>query len=117
MVGGGCAAASILIDHSSASARSASRWAFFANSRVRSARIFAPMILPPKMTSRFLVLMAGAITAAVATPRNAFGLRSVTSSPARSDQQASADDAERAERPPRPPDSADVHVPRVDKHA
>ena len=47
----------------------------------------------------------------------AFGLRSVTSSPPRSDQQASADDAERAERPPRPPDSADVHVPRVDKHA
>jgi hypothetical protein len=47
----------------------------------------------------------------------AFGLRSVTSSPARSDQQASADDSERAERPPRPPDSADVHVPRVDKHA
>ena len=46
-----------------------------------------------------------------------FGLRSVTSSPPRSDQQASADDAERAERPPRPPDSADVHVPRVDKHA
>ena len=31
-----------------------------------------------------------------------FGLRSVTSSPPRSDQQASADDAERAERPPRP---------------
>ena len=47
----------------------------------------------------------------------AFGLRSVTSSPPRSDQQASADDNERAERPPRPPDSADVHVPRVDKHA
>ena len=84
----------------------------------------------------FLGLMAGAITAAIATPRNAtrirrqkspgytsnpcsgaFGLRSVTSSPPRSDQQASADDAERAERPPRPPDSADVHVPRVDKHA
>ena len=43
----------------------------------------------------------------------AFGLRSATSSPPRSDQQARADDAERAERPPRPPDSADVHVPRL----
>src|SRR6516165_5053656 len=31
------------------------------------------MILPPKMTSRFLVLMAGAITAAIATPRNPLG--------------------------------------------
>ena len=27
------------------------------------------MILPPKMTSRFFVLMAGAITAAIATPQ------------------------------------------------
>jgi hypothetical protein len=31
----------------------------FANSRACSARIFAPIILPPKMTSRFFVLMAG----------------------------------------------------------
>ena len=125
-----------LIDHASASARSAARTASCTRSRAYWARIFAPMIRPPKMTSRFLVLMAGVITAAIATPRNAtrirrqkfpaytnnpcsgaFGLRSVTSSPPRSDQQASADDAERAERPPRPPDSADVHVPRVDKHA
>jgi hypothetical protein len=42
----------------SASARSASRAAFLAASRAPLARIFAPMIGPPQMTSRDLVLMA-----------------------------------------------------------
>ena len=43
----------------SASARSAARMASLAALRAESARIFAPMILPPQMTSRFLVLMVG----------------------------------------------------------
>ena len=73
--------------------------------------------------ARLLAIETGAVVArsAISWTRypcsGAFGLRSVTSSPPRSDQHASADDAERAERPPRPPNSADVHVPRVDKHA
>jgi hypothetical protein len=42
-----------------ASARSASRAAFLASSRACLARISAPMIWPPQMTSRDLVPMAG----------------------------------------------------------
>ncbi len=50
---------SMRIDQASASARSASRTACLARSRARSARIFAPRIWLPKITSRDLVLMAG----------------------------------------------------------
>jgi hypothetical protein len=47
------------IDQRLASARSAARMASVAALRADSACIFAPMILPPQMTSRFLVLMVG----------------------------------------------------------
>src|SRR5580704_2011077 len=46
-------------DQASASARSAARTAFLASARALSARIFAPLIALPQMTSRDLVLMAG----------------------------------------------------------
>jgi hypothetical protein len=49
-------------DHASASDRSAARVAFCAFWRAVWARISAPMIRPPQITSRFLVLML-AITA------------------------------------------------------
>lgn len=53
----------------SASARSAARAAFIASWRAVSARIFAPMIRLPQMTSRVLVLMLN-ITAAAMPSRN-----------------------------------------------
>src|ERR1700749_3076379 len=46
-------------DQASASARSAARTAFLASARALSARIFAPLIALPQMTSRDLVLMIG----------------------------------------------------------
>ena len=51
-----------------------------ANSRACSARIFAPMILPPKMTSHFLVLMAGEMPE---VPTNEEGAKTVRSAPHR----------------------------------
>jgi hypothetical protein len=60
VVGEGCAGPpnpSIRSDQASASARSASRMAFLASSRAPSALIFAPMMRPPQMTSRDLLLM------------------------------------------------------------
>jgi len=63
------------IDQASASTRSAARTASAARLRTASARILAPAIRLPKMTSRDLVLMAGAITAGLAMAGNATTLR------------------------------------------
>ena len=46
-------------DHASASARSAARAAFVASWRAAWARMSAPIIRPPQMTSRVLVLIDG----------------------------------------------------------
>src|SRR5829696_5974898 len=51
-------------DHACASARSASRAAFCAASLALLARISAPMIWPPQITSRDFVLMPGHYSAA-----------------------------------------------------